>query len=80
MLNISGGYGELFCTEMLQWKKMAILENMPSSLQGVFLDCILGWAVQWFGGLKRPPDLVEKKRLRDPIEWSIKKPTLPHRR
>ena len=58
---------------------------MPSLLQGeiqklVFLDCILGWAVLWCGGLERPPDLVEKKRLRDPIEWSIKKPTLPHRR
>ena len=39
------------------------IENMPSSLQGVFLDCILGWAVQWFGGLERPPDLVEKKQL-----------------
>ena len=70
---------------MLQWKTLVILENMSSLLQMesqklVFLDCILGWVVQWYGGLERPPDLVEKKRLRDPIEWSIKKPTLPHRR
>ena len=68
---------------MLQWKRLVILENMLSLLQGeiqnlVFLDCILGWAVLWCGSLERPPDLVEKKRLRDPIEWSIKKPTLPH--
>ena len=61
-------------------RKYAIFATQGEIQKLVFLDCILGWAVQCCGGLERPPDLVEKKRLRDPIEWSIKKPTLPHRR
>ena len=62
------------CTDLYLSLRTASCELFPPSHSSTVSQCI-GWAVREMVAWKGPPDLVEKKRLSHPIEWSIKKST-----